>query len=99
MTENSLKEIYLKNDPKPALSFSHKGAKPFEIAEAAKKKKHAAIIFEENVAASDIIAIITAVKRKMNGNSPKFIHIHTKEILVGVEAIPGHDKVLATLAA
>lgn len=97
--EQRLKEIYLRTDPKPGITFVHKGTQPYQIAEKSKEKKPVAIIFDDTVPHPTITAIIDSVSRKIPHKKPRFIHVSLQHSVATAENAESHTKAHKLIAA
>ena len=98
-TEQELKSIYLKKDPKPGITFAHNGSKPYEVANKSKDKKPAAIIFDEGVPQRIIGEIVSAVSKALPGRTPRFIQVNKHHTVPTVEHVTEHEQARELVAA
>lgn len=98
-TEQELKGIYLKKDPKPGITFVHNGSKPYEVANRSKDKKPAAIIFDESVSQRTIGDIVSAVSKALSGRIPRFIQVNKNHTVPTVEHVTEHEQARKLVAA
>ena len=71
-SEQAHKNIFLKKEPKLCLTFIHGTPQHHEVAEKAKDKKAKVVLFDEGFPADEVPGVISSVKKRMNGKSPKF---------------------------
>lgn len=89
--EQQAKNVYHTKDDKPCLTFLH-NTLPHKVVEKAKEKKPTAVVFE-GVDSHQILQAINAIERRLNGSSPKFIQIGTKQVIEKTSVYRTHEAV------